>query len=116
MSTPAAPTPAVGRIKPAPTPEVKLPAADVSRATQSKEPTPTTPSALLLSEMTEDEQKVFVALKVGGILWTKDAPIAIIDDQYCKVGDSVKGFKVIDIRKGEVEIQAPSGARRVMPY
>ncbi|MCX7046614.1 MAG: hypothetical protein NTX50_14150 [Candidatus Sumerlaeota bacterium] len=86
----AVPTPEAGRIKPAPT--------------------------LPPSEMTEDEQKVFASFKVGGILWSKEAPIAIIDEQYCKVGDSVKGFKVLDIRKGEVEIQAPSGARCVMPY
>ncbi len=44
-------------------------------------------------------QKQLGNIKVTGLIWNTDLPLAIINGKVCKIGDSVGGAKVIDINK-----------------
>ncbi len=44
-------------------------------------------------------QKQLSNIKVTGLIWNTDLPLAIINGKVCKIGDSVAGAKVIDINK-----------------
>ena len=44
----------------------------------------------------------FTQLKLAGIIWEEEEPMALINDQILKRGDMISGFKIFEIRKSEV--------------
>ncbi|MEK6728053.1 MAG: hypothetical protein AABY28_05235 [Candidatus Omnitrophota bacterium] len=46
--------------------------------------------------------KVFEGLILGGIMWDKEKPLAIINDEIVKIGDNVSGNIVVDIKQDKV--------------
>jgi hypothetical protein len=44
-------------------------------------------------------QKQLGNIKVTGLIWDTDRPLAIINGKVCAIGDTVAGAKVIDINK-----------------
>ena len=43
-------------------------------------------------------------LKLGGILWDKDKPVAIINDNMAGIGDTVGAYKVVGITQDSVTL------------
>lgn len=43
-------------------------------------------------------------LNLGGILWDKDKPVAIINDNMVGIGDAVGAYKVVDITQDSVAL------------
>jgi len=43
-------------------------------------------------------------LSLGGILWDKDKPVAIINDNMVGIGDTVGAYKVVDITQDSVTL------------
>ncbi len=46
--------------------------------------------------------KAFKGLILGGIMWDKEKPMAIINEEIVKIGDNVSGNIVVDIKQGRV--------------
>jgi len=55
----------------------------------------------------QDSNKLNV--KLSAIYWNPQDPLITIDDENYRVGDKVKGFTILEIRKTEVVFRSPLG-------
>ncbi len=53
-------------------------------------------------------------LSLIGIIWDKEQPVALIDDQLLVVGDYIYGFKIIEIKEEGITIEDEKGERWVI--
>ncbi|MES1244692.1 MAG: hypothetical protein ABUT39_24000 [Acidobacteriota bacterium] len=53
------------------------------------------------------------SLRLNGIAFSSDRPVALIDDRVLGVGESYRGFLVADIQAGQVELQGNGMTVRV---
>jgi hypothetical protein len=106
---PAAPKPApetpAAAASPAPQPVVETPApAPVEAA-----PAPALPSASAPAEASTYSGELPVpgggAVKLNGIVYSPDHPIAVLDGRVMGPGESVQGFTVVAIESGRVKLQ-----------
>ena len=56
----------------------------------------------VLSDVNEADSGLYANIKVEGIIWDENDPIAIIDNELIRVGDEVRGGKVAGIEENEV--------------
>lgn len=55
----------------------------------------------------EDPKKL--EIRLSAIYWNARAPLATIDGETYRAGETVKGFKIVEIRETEVEFKGPLG-------
>jgi type II secretory pathway component PulC len=54
-------------------------------------------------------------LSLGGIVWSRTLPLAIINEALVGVGDSVAGRKVVRIGRDEVVVEINARKERLKP-
>lgn len=56
----------------------------------------------ILKTQAESGTNLLSSLKVEGIIWDENKPVAIISDKVVSVGDVISGAKVVNIKQNEV--------------
>lgn len=72
--------------------------------TIGQQPASTPESPETKEETQPKKQIIFPTFTITGIVWGKASPRAIIDNQVYKIGDTVKGAKIIDITKKGIQM------------
>jgi len=101
-----------------PAPATTAPAPPTQAAAPEPAPPslPSPPAPVPANPASDEDASRFSVLKIGGILWSRTNPLAIVNDKMCEVGSAVGDFKVTMISKTSVEVESKSGERRVINY
>jgi hypothetical protein len=78
-------------------------------------PEPVAPAAPA-SDATPKPQGPADVLKIEGIIWTPENPLAIINGETVSVGGAVKNYRVAAITKTTIEVEGPNNTRHTLEF
>jgi hypothetical protein len=60
-----------------------------------------------------DQDQSKLDIKLNAIYWNPSDPLVTIDNENYRMGDTIKGFKILEIRETEVVFRSPLGDKVV---
>jgi hypothetical protein len=67
-------------------------------------------------DIVQQNTEPMLMLKLTGIYWNSTSPVVTINNEDYSVGDTVKGYTIVEIRTTEVVFRSPMGDKVVKSF